>query len=122
MLEEAIASVRSQTSSAPELCLVDDVSTDPEVISARERNAASDPRIHLTRHETAGGISAANTALEVAAGEENPRHVRNPVSALHEPRHHVHVVRAVGLGSKSADLREDRTPRPVRLVVDERAR
>ena len=53
MLEEAIASVRDQTFTDWELCLVDDGSTDPEIIAALERHAASDPRIHLTRHDTA---------------------------------------------------------------------
>ncbi len=46
MLEEAIASVRAQTFGDWELCLVDDGSTDPEIIAALERHAASDPRIH----------------------------------------------------------------------------
>ena len=70
MLEEAIASVRSQSFAAWELCLVDDCSTDPEVIAALERHAESDPRIRLRRHDTAGAISAAtNTALELATGE-----------------------------------------------------
>jgi len=70
MLEEAIASVRSQTFTAWELCLVDDGSGDPEVIAALERHAASDPRIHLKRRDSAGGISTAtNTALELATGE-----------------------------------------------------
>jgi GT2 family glycosyltransferase len=70
MLEETIHSVRNQTFADWELCLVDDGSTDPAVIAALERHAASDDRIHLTRHETAGGISAAtNTALEIATGE-----------------------------------------------------
>ena len=70
MLEEAIASVRAQTFTNWELCLADDGSTDPEIIAALERHAASDPRIHLTRRDTAGGISAAtNTALETATGE-----------------------------------------------------
>jgi O-antigen biosynthesis protein len=70
MLEEAIASVRSQTFAAWELCLADDGSTNPEVIAALERHAASDPRIHLNRRETAGGISTAtNAALKLATGE-----------------------------------------------------
>ena len=70
MLEEAIASVRSQTFPGWELRLVDDGSTNPEVIAALERHAALDPRIHLKRREAAGGISAAtNTALELATGE-----------------------------------------------------
>ena len=70
MLEEAIVSVREQTFTNWELCLVDDGSADPEVIAVLERYAASDPRIHLERHEVAGGISAAtNAALERATGE-----------------------------------------------------
>ena len=70
MLEEAIRSVREQTFADWELCLVDDGSTNPEVIAALERHAASDPRIHLKRRESAGGISTAtNAALELATGE-----------------------------------------------------
>ncbi|MFL5859789.1 MAG: glycosyltransferase, partial [Solirubrobacteraceae bacterium] len=70
MLEEAIASIRDQTYSRWELCLVDDGSQDLEVILALQRHAASDPRIRLARHDTAGGIaSATNTALEHASGE-----------------------------------------------------
>jgi O-antigen biosynthesis protein len=70
MLDEAIASVQSQSFADWELCLVDDGSSDPEVIAALERHAASDRRINLKRRETAGGISAAtNTALEIATGE-----------------------------------------------------
>jgi O-antigen biosynthesis protein len=70
MLEEAIASVRSQTTGAWELCLVDDGSTNPEVVFALERHAASDHRIRLARRQTAGGISAAtNAALELATGQ-----------------------------------------------------
>ncbi len=69
MLEEAIASVREQTFTGWELCLVDDGSTDPEIIAALERHADADPRIHLTRREQAGGISTAtNTALNMATG------------------------------------------------------
>ena len=70
MLEEAIASVCSQTFTDWELCLVDDGSTSPDVIAALRRHAASDPRIHLRRRQTAGGISAAtNAALELATGQ-----------------------------------------------------
>jgi O-antigen biosynthesis protein len=70
ILEEAIASVRAQSFTAWELCLVDDGSNNPEVIASLERHAASDCRIHLERHEAAGGISAAtNTALALATGE-----------------------------------------------------
>jgi GT2 family glycosyltransferase len=70
MLEEAIASVLSQTFTDWELCLVDDGSTDPDVIAILERNAAADSRIRLKRRGTAGGISTAtNAALELASGE-----------------------------------------------------
>jgi len=70
MLEEAIGSVRQQTFADWELCLVDDGSSNPDVIAALERHAASDPRIHLKRQMTAGGISSAtNAALELATGD-----------------------------------------------------
>ena len=62
--------MRAQTFTGWELCLVDDGSTNPEIIAALQRHAASDPRIHLQRHEQAGGISTAtNTALEHATGQ-----------------------------------------------------
>ncbi len=70
MLEEAIASVRGQTFTDWELCLVDDGSANPDVIAVLERHAASDPRIHVRRQPSAGGISAAtNAALELATGD-----------------------------------------------------
>jgi GT2 family glycosyltransferase len=70
MLEEAIASVRAQTYPHWELCLLDDGSRNPEIIHALHRHAASDPRIHLHRHDTAQGISAAtNAALAHATGD-----------------------------------------------------
>ena len=70
MLEEAIASVQAQTFTNWELCLVDDGSRNPKITAALEHHAASDPRIHLQRHEHAGGISTAtNTALELATGQ-----------------------------------------------------
>jgi GT2 family glycosyltransferase len=70
MLEETIASVLGQTFTDWELCLVDDGSSNPDVVAALERHAASDPRIHLKRRDAAGGISAAtNTALELATGD-----------------------------------------------------
>jgi GT2 family glycosyltransferase len=69
MLEEAVDSVRSQTFDGWELCLVDDGSSDPEVIAALERHAESDPRIRHARHPVARGISeATNTALGLASG------------------------------------------------------
>ena len=52
VLDEAIASVTAQTYANWELRLVDDGSTDPEVIAALERHARSDLRIKLVRHET----------------------------------------------------------------------
>jgi GT2 family glycosyltransferase len=70
MLREAIASVTTQTYSHWELCLVDDGSTNPEITTALQQHATSDPRIHLACHDTAGGISAAtNTALSMATGD-----------------------------------------------------
>ncbi len=69
MLEEAIASVTAQTYPHWELCLVDDGSTNPQIIAALQRHAASDPRIHLTRHDTPHGIAqATNAALHQATG------------------------------------------------------
>ncbi len=70
MLEEAIWSVRRQSFADWELCLCDDGSTDPEVISTLQRHVEEDARIRLTRRDQAGGISVAtNAALELARGE-----------------------------------------------------
>jgi GT2 family glycosyltransferase len=70
MLEEAIASVRSQSYPHWELCLADDGSADPEVIAALRRHAAEDERIKLVRLEQAGGIAGAtNAALGLATGD-----------------------------------------------------
>ncbi len=70
MLEEAIASVKAQTFTDWELCLIDDGSRNPEIITALKQHAAADPRIHLKRREHAGGISTAtNAALELATGQ-----------------------------------------------------
>jgi glycosyltransferase involved in cell wall biosynthesis len=70
MLEEAIASVQAQTYPHWELCLVDDGSTNPAITAALQRHAAADPRIHLTRHHHAHGISGAtNAALDLATGD-----------------------------------------------------
>jgi O-antigen biosynthesis protein len=69
MLQEAIASVTNQTFENWELQLVDDGSRDPTIIAALQHHAATDPRIHLTRHDTPQGISAAtNAALHAATG------------------------------------------------------
>jgi len=73
MLEEAIGSVRAQTFTGWELCLVDDGSSKPEIIAALERHAASDPRIQLKRRQTAGGISTAtNTASSSPLANTSP--------------------------------------------------
>ena len=70
MLEETIVSVRAQTFADWELCLVDDGSTNPEVIADARAPRRRDPRIQLRRHETAGGISAPPTGRsELASGE-----------------------------------------------------
>ena len=70
MLREAIDSVLAQTYPNWELCLVDDGSTHPEITAELHRYANADPRIKLTRHPTAGGISTAtNTALDNATGD-----------------------------------------------------
>ena len=69
MVEEAISSVLAQSLPEWELCLVDDGSTDPEVVATLQRHAAADPRIRLLRRETSRGIaSATNAALELATG------------------------------------------------------
>lgn len=69
-LERTIASVRAQTSPHWQLCLSDDGSTDPAVRALVETAAAGDPRIVVTRTETAAGISAAtNAALALATGD-----------------------------------------------------
>jgi O-antigen biosynthesis protein len=70
ILEEMLRSVREQRFPDWELRLVDDGSTDAEVIRILETACAEDERIHLARHEKAGGISVAtNTALAAAEGE-----------------------------------------------------
>jgi O-antigen biosynthesis protein len=70
ILEETLQSVLDQTFPDWELRLVDDGSTDPEVIRILESAGRDDERIHLDRHEKAGGISVAtNTALAGAKGE-----------------------------------------------------
>jgi O-antigen biosynthesis protein len=69
MLEQAIASVQAQSFTDWELCLVDDGSMNPEIIEALDRHAAGDPRIRLTRHPQATGISnGTNAALALATG------------------------------------------------------
>jgi GT2 family glycosyltransferase len=70
MLAEAITSVRTQSCPDWELCLVDDGSQNPDVISYLDRQAAADPRISLQRLAHSRGISGAtNVALAAARGE-----------------------------------------------------
>jgi O-antigen biosynthesis protein len=70
ILEETLQSVRGQTFQGWEMRLVDDASTDPQVIRILEAACEEDDRIHLVRREKSGGISAAtNTALRDAKGE-----------------------------------------------------
>lgn len=69
-LRAAVRSVQAQTFSDWELILVDDHSSDPQVIPILEEAAASDPRIKLVRRAENGGISAAsNDAIAAASGE-----------------------------------------------------
>lgn len=70
MLEEAIQSVRTQIYDRWELCISDDVSTDPAVRTLLERHAAADDRIKVHFRTSRGNISASsNSALEMATGE-----------------------------------------------------
>jgi GT2 family glycosyltransferase len=70
MLREAIDSVREQTFGDWQICLVDDGSRDPAVISAVSDYAMADPRIVTARHAQAGGISAAtNSGIRIADGD-----------------------------------------------------
>lgn len=68
-LREAVGSVLSQTYDQWELCVGDDGSRDPGIVSLLEE-LASDPRVRLVRTEESHGISAAtNRALAQATGE-----------------------------------------------------
>ncbi len=68
-LEDAVASVKTQTYNQLELCLADDCSSDPAVTALLERLAAEDPRVRTMRRAVNGGISAAtNDALALATG------------------------------------------------------
>jgi glycosyltransferase involved in cell wall biosynthesis len=69
-LAEAIESIRSQLYPHWELCIADDVSTNPAIRPLLERYATLDERIKVAFRETNGHISAAsNTALELVTGE-----------------------------------------------------
>lgn len=64
-----VNSVRAQSFTEWEWCLVDDCSTRPEVL-AELVEAATDPRIHVIHRARNGGIVAAsNDALAIATGE-----------------------------------------------------
>ncbi len=70
LLHACLDSVTSQTHTDWELCLVDDGSTRPEVVSTLRDLVARDARVHLVERPAAGGIVAAsNAALEMAVGE-----------------------------------------------------
>ncbi|WP_233880364.1 glycosyltransferase family 2 protein [Paraburkholderia flagellata] len=69
-LADAIESVRAQLYPHWELCIADDVSTDPAIRPLLERYAREDERIKVVFRETNGHISAAsNSALELVTGE-----------------------------------------------------
>ncbi|ELW9446223.1 glycosyltransferase family 2 protein [Burkholderia cenocepacia] len=68
-LAEAIESIRGQLYPHWELCIADDVSTNPAIRPLLERYAAQDPRIKVAFRQKNGHISAAsNTALELVTG------------------------------------------------------
>ncbi|HSV63742.1 MAG TPA: glycosyltransferase, partial [Chthoniobacterales bacterium] len=69
-LEDCVQSVLKQIYDEWELILVDDNSTDPELLKFLRELAARDDRIVLNRSDKRGGISAAsNRGLEMAKGE-----------------------------------------------------
>ena len=69
-LKAMLESVRSQTHSDWEHCLVDDASGDPEVSGILDQAAAADPRIKVHHRSEQGGIVAAtNDGLEMASGK-----------------------------------------------------
>lgn len=69
-LEEALSSVVAQIYQRWELCVVDDGSTNKDVLPTLEKFAAADPRIRVTVAERNGGIVAASQqALANATGD-----------------------------------------------------
>ncbi len=69
-LREALDSVRGQLYPHWQLCIADDLSTDPEVRRVLAEYAAIDERIRVEYRESNGHISAAsNSALALADGE-----------------------------------------------------
>jgi O-antigen biosynthesis protein len=70
LLGACLDSIAAQTFTDWELCLVDDGSRDPAVVTELRRRATTDARIRLVERPEAGGIVAAsNAALEAAVGE-----------------------------------------------------
>jgi O-antigen biosynthesis protein len=69
-LDKAIQCVARQVYQNWELCIADDASTDPAVISVLRRWAEREPRIRLAFRRENGNISrATNSAAELAVGE-----------------------------------------------------
>lgn len=69
-LRAAVESVRAQIYTNWELCIADDASTHPDVLSYLKQLSAEDSRVVLSLREKNGHISASsNTALESAQGE-----------------------------------------------------
>jgi hypothetical protein len=69
-LTRALQSVLDQHYPHWQLCVADDASTDPRVLTFLRRAAARDPRIQIVARQAQGGISAAsNSALAIASGE-----------------------------------------------------
>jgi GT2 family glycosyltransferase len=70
LLRRMLTSIRGQSLSDWELCLVDDGSSDPAVRHLLRATAAADDRVLLRQRSQAGGIVAAsNDALAMAEGE-----------------------------------------------------
>jgi GT2 family glycosyltransferase len=70
ILEETIDSVKNQSYTNWELCIVDDGSEIPELTALLEKAASADERIRIQTREERGGISAAsNDALAMATGD-----------------------------------------------------
>jgi GT2 family glycosyltransferase len=69
-LQECVESVLAQIYEKWELILIDDDSSDPELLKLLPELAARDSRIVLTKVDTRGGISAAsNRGLQIAEGD-----------------------------------------------------
>lgn len=69
-LDEAIESVRSQIYQEWELCIADDLSSNPAIRPYLEHKASQDPRIKVEFRQTNGHISAAsNSAITIARGD-----------------------------------------------------